>query len=70
MNKNKKILIFSSFSQKSNATLRLPKHEINKNTIEREIMSKFLGGILDENLTWKANINTLKQNINKLRSLA
>ena len=53
-------------AQKSNTIpLRLPKLEINKNTIERETASKFLGVILDENLTWKAHINTIKNKISK-----
>ena len=53
-------------AQKSNTIpLRLPKLEINKNTIERETVSKFLGVILDENLTWKAHINTIKNKISK-----
>ena len=39
--------------------------EVNKNTIERKTVSKFLGVILDENLSWKVHINIIKNEISK-----
>ena len=43
----------------------LPKLEINGNIIERERVTKFLGVLLDENLSWKSHINTIKNKISK-----
>ena len=60
MAKRKEILSFHPSQKKHNTIpLRLPELEINKNTIERETMSKFVGVILDENLTWKSHINPI-----------
>ena len=39
--------------------LKLPKLEINANTIKREYTMKFLGVLLDKNLSWKAHIDTI-----------
>ena len=43
----------------------LHKLEINGNIIERERVTKFLGVLLDENLSWKPHINTIKNKISK-----
>ena len=45
--------------------LRLPKLEINGINIEREKVTKFLGVLLDENLSWKEHINSIKTKISK-----
>ena len=34
-------------------------------TLERETVTKFLGVIIDENVTWKAHINTISTKISK-----
>ena len=34
-------------------------------TLERETVNKFLGVIIDENVTWKAHINTISTKISK-----
>ena len=49
--------------------LTLPKLEINANTIKREYTMKFLGILLDENISWKAHIDTKSQkNLKKPRN--
>ena len=45
--------------------LKLPKLEINTTTIVRESVIKFLGVLLDENLSWKTHINTVENKISK-----
>ena len=45
--------------------LRLPKLEINGINIEREKVNKFLGVLLDEKLSWKEHINSIKNKISK-----
>ena len=45
--------------------LKLPKLEINANTIKREYTMKFLSVLLDENLSWKAHIDTIGKKISK-----
>ena len=34
-------------------------------TLERETITKFLGLFIDENVTWKAHINTISTKISK-----
>ena len=45
--------------------LKLPDLKINNSTIEREYDIKFLGVILDENLTWRKNIYIIENKISK-----
>ena len=45
--------------------LRLPRLEINNNTIKRETVMKFLGVLLDENLNWKDHIHCIENKISK-----
>ena len=63
--KKPKYSLFHSSRKSDNMPLRLPKLEINGINIEREKVTKFLGVLLDENLSWKEHINSIKTNISK-----
>ena len=45
--------------------LKLPKLIINTTSIARESAIKFLGILLDENLSWRTHINTIENKISK-----
>ena len=60
-----KYIFFHSQAHSDNIPLKLPKLEINTTTIVRESVIKFLGVLLDENLSWKTHINTIENKISK-----
>ena len=62
---NPVVIFFHPAQKADNLPLRLPKLEINNTTIEREPEMKFLGVLIDENLSWKCHINTVKNKIAK-----
>ena len=53
------------YEKSDNLPLLLPKFTINGITIKRQNEMKFLGVLLDENLSWKAHISTIKNKISK-----
>ena len=57
--KKTKYSFFHPILKANNLPLRLPTLEINNNIIERQPHIKFLGVLLDENLSWKPHINTI-----------
>ena len=60
-----KYIFFHSQAHSDNIPLKLPTLEINTTTIVRESVIKFLGVLLDENLSWKTHINTIENKISK-----
>ena len=56
---------FHKSSKKDYTPLRLPNLNINGFTIERESSIKLLGVWIDENLTWRDHIHTVKNKIAK-----
>ena len=44
---------------------KFPELFIDGINLERETVTKFLGVIIDENVTWKAHINTISRKISK-----
>ena len=44
---------------------KFPKLFIDGITVERETVTKFLDVIIDENITWKAHINTISTKISR-----
>ena len=44
---------------------KFPELFIDAITLERETATKFLGVIIDENVTWKAHISTISTKISK-----
>ena len=63
--KKTKYSFFHPAQKSDNLPLHLPKLAINNTTIERQPQMRFLGVLLDENLTWKYHINTIKSKISK-----
>ena len=63
--KKTKYLFFDPISKANNLQLRPPTLEINNNIIERQPHIKFLGVLLDENLSWKPHINKIQSKIAK-----
>ena len=66
-----KYIFFLYQAHSDNIPLKLPKLEINTTTIVRESVIKFLGVLLDENLSsWKTHINIYyrEQNFKKFRN--
>ena len=63
----KKHKIFTSPKQSKHRDipLLLPKLKINKYEIKEAESVKFLGVLLDENLTWKLHIKFIKSKISK-----
>ena len=56
---------FHSIAYADRIHLRLPKLAINNTVIERENSIKFLGVLLDENLTWSNHISCIHNKISK-----
>ena len=66
LNANKtKYTFFHKLSIRDNIPLKLPILKVNDSPIKRENAIKFLGIIIDENLTWKNHISTLENKISK-----
>ena len=55
--------IFYPTSKKRFMPTKFPELFTDGITLEREIVTKFLGVIIDENVTWKANIYTISTEI-------
>ena len=60
-----KYSFFHKPSQRDNIPLRLPSLSIDKFVIKRSPHIKFLGVILDENLSWREHIRILENKISK-----
>ena len=60
-----KFTLFDKVIQKDNIPLVLPPLKINNTLIKRVGHIKFLGVLLDENLTWKNHINLIENKISK-----
>ena len=60
-----KFSFFHKSAKKDNIPLRLPNLNIHGFTIKRESSIKFLGGWIDENLTWRNHIHTIENKIAK-----
>ena len=60
-----KYTFFHKLYVSDNIPLKLPKLEINKMTIKRVNSIKFLGVLIDENLTWKKHINEIEKKVSK-----
>ena len=61
----KQILVFHKPSKKDDIPLVLPKLNINNSEIARTESIKFLGVLLDENLSWKTHIKYIENKISK-----
>ena len=60
-----KSIRFHKLSKRDNIPAKLPNLLINDTIIQRENAIKFLGVIIDENLTWKNHITTIGNKIYK-----
>ena len=60
-----KYTFFHKLSQRDNIPLVLPTLTINNNIIKRENSTKFLGVLIDENLTWQSHIHYIENKISK-----
>ena len=58
-------LIVRKTSEKDDIPLKLPRLQINNYNIERILSIKFLGVLLDENLSWKGHIKYAENKISK-----
>ena len=65
MFKRPSIFFFHKSSKEDNIPLRLQNLNINGFTVESESSLKFLGVWIDENLTWRNRIHTVKNKISK-----
>jgi hypothetical protein len=57
-----KYIIFKSSNKKCDTEINI---QLNHNTIQKVTHVKFLGVIIDQNLTWKNHINSVLKNIIK-----
>ena len=60
-----KYTFFHKSKRKDDIPLRLPLLKINEYKIERQSSIKFLGVLLDENLSWKDHISTIETKVAK-----
>ena len=60
-----KFTLFHKPHQHINLPLKLPKLKINDTFIEREKYLKFLGVIIDENLSWRKHISILESKLSR-----
>ena len=60
-----KYTFFHKLKQRDIIPLKLPNLILNNSSIKRENAIKFLGVIIDENLTWKNHISTIENKISK-----
>ena len=56
---------FHKTSKKDEISLKLPRFQINNYNIERILSTKFLGVLLDDNLSWKDHIKYTENKISK-----
>ena len=60
-----KSTLFHKTSSKDNLPLNLPALKIADNNIERKTAIKFLGVMLDENISWEEHISTVETKLAK-----
>ena len=60
-----KYTLFCSKREEENLPLKLPKLSIGSQEIERTRFTKFLGILIDENLTWKKQIDYVEKKVSK-----
>ena len=60
-----KYTFFHKLRQNDNIPLVLPTLTLNDTIIKREDATKFLGILIDENLTWKPHIQYIETKISK-----
>ena len=65
-NRKTKYTLFHKKSSKDNLPLELSALKIADNNIERKTATKFLGVMLDENISWVEHIRTLKLSQQKI----
>ena len=58
-NKKTKYTLFHKNSSKDDLPLKLPPLKIADNNIERKTTIKFIGVMLDENISWEEHIRTV-----------
>ena len=63
--KNTKYVLFHKVSMCDSLPLQLPTMTFNNTEVKRENYIKFLGVIIDENLTWKNHIEVVENKISK-----
>ena len=64
IDKTKWTIFYLTFKKRFMPT-KFPELFIDGITLERETVTKFLGIIIDENVTWKAHINTISTKVSK-----
>ena len=64
-----KYTFFHKNSVKDDIPLKLPDLQKANKTIERRFSIKFLGVMLNENITWKGHIHTIEKKIAKILGL-
>ena len=60
-----KYMLFHKCINQENIPLKLPLLQLNSKIIERENSLKFLGVVLDEDLTWKKHIQLIENKVSK-----
>ena len=60
-----KYMLFHKCIDQENIPLKLPLLQLNSKIIERENSLKFLGVVLDEDLTWKKHIQLIENKVSK-----
>ena len=63
--KKTKYSLFHSSHQRKKIPEILPTLQIASNNIERDTVTKFLGVLIDENLSWKPHINVVNSKVSK-----
>ena len=63
--KKTKCTLFHKKSVRDNIPLKLPDLKIANNSIERTTSIKFLGVMIDENITWEDHIHTIEKKLAK-----
>ena len=63
--KKTKYSLFHSSHQRKKIPEILPTLQIASNNIERDTVTKFLGVLIDENLSWKPHINVINSKVSK-----
>ena len=63
--KKTKYALFHKKLVRHNIPLKLPDFKIANNSIERTTSTKFLGVIIDENITWEDHINSIEKKLAK-----
>ena len=61
-----KYTLFHKKPVRDNIPLKLPDLKIANNSIERTTSIKFLGVMIDENITWEDHIHTIEKNLQRI----